>query len=114
MFDRLSQPITVDIPYSNSKKRDAHGKPIIDKGQTLELNEPIVNDSNPNLTFTNQPGGQQPQATMYWESKAVKNAPKGTVIKTADLGSFETVSSGQVVTADIVYYQLKRVGDAND
>lgn len=97
-------------PVKNRNYRDDLGQPINGSPSAQHVTEPIINTSNPNLTYTNTNGGQQSTIAKVWESYAIKDAPRGTIVK-APKHKFKTVSSTHITGTKLWYYQLKEVGD---
>lgn len=109
MFDRLAKPIVVGIPQGNPKARDDDGLPIKPVIKYVSLDEPVKATTNPNYTFTSVNGGVQSTITMIWESKSIRNAPKGTSVS-CDHQQYQVNSGAAVPGTDLFIYQLKAVG----
>lgn len=109
MRNEGKQPLTVTI-VKNDGERDEDGEPI-DSKQTYHVNEPIINNTDPNLTYTNTNGGQQSMMSTVWESLAIKDAPRNTIVNDSKGHTFKVVASLQVSFTDLYYYQLKETGD---
>lgn len=108
MFDRLSQPLKV---ISQGKQGyDDLGQPIKNKPVTIEVNEPIVNSQNPNVTYTNTDGGSYPTTTMYWQSNHGE-FKKGTIVETQNGTQYQVTSQADDIGAGLFYYTLKKVGE---
>lgn len=111
MFDEGKQPLTVTIIENNDGERDQHGDPLPRSKKTYHVDEPIINNTNPNLTYTNTDGGQQSTMSTVWESKAIKGAPRNTIVKDSHGHEFRVVGSLKVSFTGLFYYQLKETGD---
>lgn len=110
MFDRFKQPLTIIEKSDRDDKRDKFGQPV-NSMKSMTVNESIFTTSNPNLTYTNTEGGQQSELSTVWESLAIKDAPRNTIVKDSHGHTFKTVSSTQVSGTNLWYYQLKETGD---
>ncbi|USS94004.1 hypothetical protein M8332_06875 (plasmid) [Fructilactobacillus ixorae] len=90
MFNKLKQPL--QIKYND--------------GNTEKVVEPLINNSDPNLTFVNQAGGQLGTGTMIWISRLI-NVPRQTEVKTESGTTYKVMTSGQDLIAGLFYYQLE-------
>lgn len=90
IFNRLKQPLKLTF---------------LDKS-TKEVNEPIINNANPNLTFVNQAGGQIGTGTLIWVSK-LENVERGTLVTVPNGITYKVISDGQDIIAGLFYYQLE-------
>lgn len=91
MFHRLAQKINVH--YEN--------------GEEKKLKEPIVNQSNPNISYQNVSGGQLETGQLTWISK-LENVPKNTEIELENGEKYKTTGAGQDITAGLTYYPIQK------
>ena len=111
MFDRLAQPLKVYVPV-DGKKRNKLGLPATSDDayeKPLSVTEPIVSNSNPNLTYHNAGGGQVSVGELYWTSKH-DGYPLGTKVQTSDGHEYKVISHGLDMPAGLTYYQVQEVG----
>lgn len=109
MYDQLAQPLTVRVP-NGSNERDKRGLPVIGYKPDITVNEPLISNSDPNLTYHNAGGGQLAVGSMYWESRTT-GYPLGTVVVTKTNHQYKVISHGLDVAANLTYYQVQEVGN---
>lgn len=109
MNDMLAEDLTITIPGHDTGDSDELGRPIMAPATAKKVHEPIVNSTNPNMTYTPEFGGQLPVGTLYWLSGLV-GCPKGTKVQRASGATYEVINHGDDFAAGRVYYQLKEVG----
>lgn len=109
MNDQLAEALTVTIPGQNTGQTDDLGRPIMGDPIIKQVNEPIINTVNPNMTYSQEDGGQLPVGTLYWLSH-LSGCPKGTKVKRANDVSYEVINHADDIQAGLVYYQIKEVG----
>ncbi|WP_130843987.1 hypothetical protein [Lactiplantibacillus mudanjiangensis] len=108
MYDQLAQPLTVRVPTGN-QTRDKRGLPIEGFQPDKLVNEPLVSNADPNLTYHNAGGGQISVGTLYWESRTA-GYPLGTLVITKPGQTYKVISHGLDVAANLTYYQVQGVG----
>ncbi|WP_054691007.1 hypothetical protein [Fructilactobacillus florum] len=72
---------------------------------TQTVNEPLVNQSNPNINFQSIVGGELEVGTMFWLSKL--HVDKGTRVTDASGTTYQVASIAQDVAGGIMIYSLK-------
>lgn len=111
MFGLLKHKLTIKIPLYNRNDRDAYGQRRPANYSVKHVDEPIVNKANPNTTYQNTLGGQYSTTIKMWESLAIKDAPKGTIVIDSKNRHYKVVSSTEVTATDLTYYNLKVVNN---
>lgn len=112
MGNMLAEPLTITVPGEDTRTRDDHGDPIIEGPVVKEVNEAIVNTTNPNMQNGMTIGGTQPVGTLYWRS-ATSGYPNHTVVvrQAQPTIKYEVISYADDLAAGLTYYQLKEVGN---
>jgi len=108
MYDQLAQPLTIRVP-TGGQTRDTLGLPSPEYQPDIQVNEPLVSNSDPNLTYHNAGGGQISVGNLYWESRTV-GRPIGTLVITQQGQQYKVVSHGLDAAANLTYYQVQGVG----
>ncbi|VDG20631.1 hypothetical protein [Lactobacillus buchneri CD034] [Lactiplantibacillus mudanjiangensis] len=108
MYDQLAQPLTIRVPTGN-QTRDERGLPAPEYQPDNHVNEPLVSNADPNLTYHNAGGGQIAVGNMYWESQTA-GQPLGTLVITQQGQKYKVISHGLDVAAGLTYYQVQGVG----
>ncbi|CAI2679534.1 hypothetical protein [Apilactobacillus apinorum] len=106
MFNRLKQPLTI-TKHSQNGYDDA-GYPIKTSQESLQVNEPIVNSQNPNMTFPSMDGGQYSTDTLYWISRH-GDFTKEDQVKSED-GEYKVTGRAKVLPK-LFFYTIKRIDD---
>lgn len=109
-FNAYKRPLTVWTRCSDRNSHNNLGDGIKSVPKAIHVTEPIFTNNNPNLTYTNDYGGQQSTVSKIWESYSIKDAPRGTIVETSKGHKYKTVGSTQVTGTNLWYYQLKEVG----
>lgn len=104
--DFAAQDLTVTYS-TTSKERDEHGQPIKHE-VTEDVHEQIVNNNNPNITFTATDGGQYGMGTLVWQSR-LHDVPRGATLKPSGEPPYTVVAMAQDRMAGLTYYALKRL-----
>lgn len=103
-----TEQLTVTYPTGDSKQRDALGQPIKSEPTVKHICETIVNNSNPNLTFTSTDGGQYGVGTLYWESSLL-DVPEHAIVERENGDQYQVTAMADDVFAGLKYYALKRI-----
>lgn len=110
MFNELKQPLKITIIHHDRNDYDELGNPKISK-TVKHVIEPVINTANPNLTYNDTVGGQQSTLSTVWESKAIRDAPRNTIVEDSHGHKFKTVGSTNPTPTGLWYYQLKETDD---
>lgn len=102
-YSMMSVPITVQTP-SKRKGRDDLGQPFAELNDPVHLNEPIINNNNPNVNFQMVGGGSIEVGTVLWISQT-PDWPKDTRV-TAGGCAYRVEDHGQDKGAQLTYYKL--------
>lgn len=111
MFNELKQPLTVKVPKYNRDNIDEYGQHSSINYEEHKVNEPLITKASPNVTYQDTRGGQYSTVNKVWESLAIKNAPRGTIVIDSNDTKYKVMSSTKVTATSLWYYNLKVTGD---
>lgn len=104
IFDSMKQPLTIE---SFSKQtRSLAGDNVKGEKHTLNVVEPIVPNSNPNITYPSMDGGYYETASLMWISRH-DEFDKGTKVKTKN-EEYEVTAKAGIICPGLFYYTIKR------
>ncbi|MCT2883681.1 hypothetical protein [Lentilactobacillus parabuchneri] len=109
MNDQLAEDLTITVIGKDTGETDDLGKPIMGPNVVYHVSEVITNTTNPNMTYSQEDGGQLPVGTLYWLSHMVA-CPKGTIVQRSNGSKYEVVNHADDLAAGMTYYQIKEVG----
>lgn len=109
MNDQLAEDLTITVIGKDTGETDDLGKPILGPNVVNQVSEVITNTTNPNMTYSQEDGGQLPVGTLYWLSHMVA-CPKGTIVQRSNGSKYEVVNHADDLAAGMTYYQIKEVG----
>lgn len=75
-------------------------------GSKVEVNEPLVNQSNPNINFRSITGGELEVGSMYWVSK-LEDVKKGDHVLLDNEKKYTVVGIAQDIAGGLTIYSLK-------
>lgn len=109
MNHQLAEDLTITVIGKDTGETDDLGKPILGPNVVYHVSEVITNTTNPNMTYSQEDGGQLPVGTLYWLSHMVA-CPKGTIVQRSNGLKYEVVNHADDLSAGMTYYQIKEVG----
>lgn len=104
-----TEPLTVSYSVGETGGRNELGQPIEPEVITKQVNETLVNNTNPNITLSSVDGGQYDVGTLYWVS-TLNDVPEHASVTRANGDKFEVTGIANDYFSGLTCYTVKRIG----
>lgn len=104
-----TEPLTVSYANTGTKNRNDLGQPDGPTTITKQVNETLVNNTNPNFNLSSTDGGQYDVGTLYWVS-ALNDVPEHATVTRANSDKFEVTGIANDYFGGLTCYTVKRIG----
>lgn len=104
-----TEPLTVSYTSGDTGGRDELGQPIKPEVITKQVNETLVNNTNPNIMLSSVDGGQYDVGTLYWVS-VLNDVPEHATVIRANGDKFEVTGIANDYFGGLTCYTVKRIG----